>query len=167
MLRLKPIFIVFTILILGLLLYQGSWAYGGEDRNPRHRKTPKVKEIPPKPAPLSPADLRTGKGADVVDWSKFAYLQYVTASQFLCCSIMIFQSLNRLKSKADRVLMYPEAWGEVGDERWMKLPEEDRKLMEKAKDKFKVKLRPVGIIHAAGAESMSPHIAPPRKPSRY
>lgn len=42
-----------------------------------------------------------------IDWSEFAYIQYASDAEYLCNSVMIFESLNRLGSKADRVLMYP------------------------------------------------------------
>ncbi|KAK0738622.1 nucleotide-diphospho-sugar transferase [Schizothecium vesticola] len=42
------------------------------------------------------------------DWSRFAYVQYVTNSAYLCNSVMLFETLHRLgTSRADRVMMYP------------------------------------------------------------
>ncbi len=37
-----------------------------------------------------------------VNWSRFAYVQYVTNSAYLCNSVMLFETLHRLGSKADR-----------------------------------------------------------------
>lgn len=48
--------------------------------------------------------------ADVTDWSQFAYSQYVTNPDYLCNSVMAFEALDRLRSKATRVLMYPSEW---------------------------------------------------------
>ncbi|PGH02091.1 hypothetical protein AJ79_07728 [Helicocarpus griseus UAMH5409] len=42
-----------------------------------------------------------------IDWSRFAYAQYATNADYLCNSVMLFQGLDRLGSKADRMLMYP------------------------------------------------------------
>jgi hypothetical protein len=36
-----------------------------------------------------------------LNWSDFAYTQYVTNTNYLCNSVMLFESLHRLKSKAD------------------------------------------------------------------
>ncbi|THZ34429.1 hypothetical protein D6C88_10490, partial [Aureobasidium pullulans] len=36
-----------------------------------------------------------------VDWSRFAYSQYVTEKNYLCNSLMIFETLHRLGSKAE------------------------------------------------------------------
>lgn len=43
-----------------------------------------------------------------VDWSRYAYTQYVTNKEYLCNSVMIFETLHRLKAKAERVMMYPD-----------------------------------------------------------
>ena len=45
-----------------------------------------------------------------VDWSRYAYIQYATEKQYLCNSIMIFEALSRLGSKASRVMLYPAEW---------------------------------------------------------
>jgi hypothetical protein len=45
-----------------------------------------------------------------VDWSRFAYTQYVTTAAYLCNSVMAFEALKRLGSQADRVMMYPQGW---------------------------------------------------------
>lgn len=48
---------------------------------------------------------------DRVDWSRFAYSQYATSSAYLCNAVMVFDSLQRLGSRAERILFYPEGWG--------------------------------------------------------
>lgn len=47
---------------------------------------------------------------DGIDWSRFAYCQYVTDVEYLCNSLMMFEQLKRLGSKADRLLLYPSEW---------------------------------------------------------
>ncbi|OWP06376.1 glycosyltransferase family 8 protein [Marssonina coronariae] len=42
-----------------------------------------------------------------LDWSRFAYVQYVTDRNYLCNSVMLFEILHRLGSKPDRLMMYP------------------------------------------------------------
>jgi alpha-N-acetylglucosamine transferase len=41
-----------------------------------------------------------------VDWTKFAYSQYATNTDYLCNSLMIFEALRRLGSKSDGLLLH-------------------------------------------------------------
>ncbi|KAI1325004.1 glucose N-acetyltransferase [Xylariaceae sp. FL0255] len=85
-----------------------------------------------------------------INWSRFAYTQYVTNDNYLCNSVMIFETLFRLGAKADRVMMYPET---------MMKPDEtnpqtnDAKLLVKARDVYKVKLVPVAVQKRSGGDS--------------
>ncbi|KAM0556113.1 hypothetical protein ACHAPJ_006102, partial [Fusarium lateritium] len=85
--------------------------------------------------PWPPAKITTG-----VDWSRFAYTQYVTNSDYLCNSLMFFESLHRYSSHADRVMMVPS---------FMLEPEmvnsSDASLLNKARDKYNVKIVPITI----------------------
>lgn len=79
-----------------------------------------------------------------VDWSRYAYSQYATNSAYLCNAVMIFESLSRLGSKADRILLYPQEWDldiASGSDR-------DSQLLVKARDIYGVKLTPVEIPKA-------------------
>lgn len=84
-----------------------------------------------------------------VDWSRFAYTQYVTNKAYLCNSVMIFETLHRLGSKADRVMMYPEHMMNPAD---TNPSNEEGKLIAKARDKYNVKLQPVRVQSRAGAD---------------
>ncbi|KAI1130501.1 glucose N-acetyltransferase [Nemania abortiva] len=96
-----------------------------------------------------PAVVPAFDGASV-DWSKYAYTQYVTNKDYLCNSVMIFETLHRLKAKADRVMMYPEN---------MMSPTEtdpssnEAKLLVKARDQYGVKLVPVSVQRRAGGDA--------------
>ncbi|GAP86298.1 putative glucose N-acetyltransferase [Rosellinia necatrix] len=85
-----------------------------------------------------------------VDWSRYAYTQYVTNSEYLCNSVMIFETLYRLKAKADRVMMYPDT---------MMSPTEtnptshEAKLLAKARDQYGVKLVPISVQRRAGGDA--------------
>ncbi|TRX98106.1 hypothetical protein FHL15_000751 [Xylaria flabelliformis] len=85
-----------------------------------------------------------------VDWSRYAYTQYVTNKEYLCNSVMIFETLYRLKAKAERVMMYPDN---------MMSPTEtnpqsnEAKLLVKARDQYGVKLVPVSIQRRAGGDA--------------
>ncbi|THX74408.1 nucleotide-diphospho-sugar transferase [Aureobasidium pullulans] len=78
-----------------------------------------------------------------VDWSRFAYSQYVTEKNYLCNSLMIFETLHRLGSKAERLMMYPEQWSLESD-----TPE--TKLLQQARDNYNVKLVPIHVQRFAG-----------------
>lgn len=45
-----------------------------------------------------------------IDWSRFAYVQYVTSPEYLCNALMLFTSLRDLNTKASLVLLYPSNW---------------------------------------------------------
>jgi hypothetical protein len=87
-----------------------------------------------------------------LEWSRFAYSQYTTDTQTLCNALMVFESLHKLGSKADRVLLYPQEWTVKRDDRtaW---------LMQLAQQKFGVKLQAVELLGAgpdADGEAESP-----------
>lgn len=85
-----------------------------------------------------------------VNWSKFAYTQYVTNQAYLCNSVMIFETLFRLGSKADRVMMYP---GNMMDPAATTGDTDEQRLLIKARDVYKVKLVPVDVQRRAGGDS--------------
>lgn len=98
-------------------------------------------------APAAPPPVIPSPGQEV-DWSRFAYTQYVTNSEYLCNSVMIFESLHRLGSRADRVMMYPSRMLEKGEDATT-----DARLLVKARDEYKVKLVPITVQHRQGADS--------------
>jgi alpha-N-acetylglucosamine transferase len=82
---------------------------------------------------------------DSVNWSGFAYVQYVTNQNHLCNSLMMFEALHRFGAKADRIMMFPEDWH-------VPLPEEESidisiesKLLAQARDLYQAKLVPIKI----------------------
>jgi hypothetical protein len=95
--------------------------------------------------PSTVLDKGSKKKSDA-DWSRFAYTQYVTSSEYLCNAIMLLQKLHHLKSRADRVLMYPEEMlpdPEDRDDRGLY----DAELIIKARDEYGVKLVPIEVQH--------------------
>lgn len=79
-----------------------------------------------------------------VDWSRFAYTQYATNAPYLCNSIMLFEILHRLGSKAERLLMYPSGFkisspGSDGESK-------ESLLLRKARDEYHVKLSPIEVV---------------------
>lgn len=93
------------------------------------------------------------KPADPMDWSLYAYSQYVTDDASMCNAFMVFESLDRLGSKAQRVLMYPEEWDDNHDDQ----PDRSRQLLLSARRQYGVKLRPVQLLGVDGP------VSPPSK----
>lgn len=87
---------------------------------------------------------------DTTDWSKFAYTQYVTNTAYLCNSVMLFEILHRLGSKADRLMMYPESF--AADENSDTV---ESRLLLKAKNEYNVKLQPIKVQSRLGGDCMS------------
>ncbi|KAJ3572677.1 hypothetical protein NPX13_g4967 [Xylaria arbuscula] len=85
-----------------------------------------------------------------VDWSQYAYTQYVTNKEYLCNSVMIFETLYRLKAKADRVMMYPDA---MMDPTETNPTSHEAKLLVKARDQYGVKLVPVSVQRRTGGDA--------------
>ena len=72
------------------------------------------------------------------DWSDFAYVQYVTNLPYLCNSVMLFESLHRLGSKADRLLMYPEEMDLTDGS-------DEGRLLKKVQNEYNAVLQPIEI----------------------
>jgi hypothetical protein len=75
-----------------------------------------------------------------IDWFRFAYVQYVTNTAYLCNSVMLFETLSRLQSKADRLLMYPSEFSMDSDG-----TSTESRLLRKARDEYNVKLMPIEV----------------------
>jgi hypothetical protein len=78
---------------------------------------------------------------DAIDWSRYAYSQYVTDSSYLCNAVMVFEALDRVGSRADRILFYPEEW----DTEVQHVRDRDSQLLLLARDKYKVQLEPIQL----------------------
>ncbi|PYI36775.1 nucleotide-diphospho-sugar transferase [Aspergillus indologenus CBS 114.80] len=81
-----------------------------------------------------------------VDWSRFAYTQYVTNTAYLCNSVMLFETLHRLGSRADRLMMYPSEYSIEDDS-------VQAKWLRKARDEYGVKLAPIEVQSRTSADS--------------
>ena len=101
-------------------------------------------------------ELEPERDETQVNWSHFAYLQYITAAEHACNSVMVFEALHRLGSKAQRVLLYPQDWGDVNSVNWApssSLDRETRKILLKTRDEYHVILKPVDLIRQEGQDS--------------
>ncbi|KAI9147821.1 Glucose N-acetyltransferase 1 [Paramyrothecium foliicola] len=137
--------LVSIVVILG---YHGSW----------------VSDLPAPIAQSLPDLLTTAPASETepkpdVDWSLFAYTQYVTNSAYLCNSVMFFEALHRYGSKADRVMMYPADLANRED-----VSSPDARLIAKARDQYSVKLVPIKLqrkdnVDAAWSDSFTKLLA--------
>lgn len=84
-----------------------------------------------------------------VDWSRFAYIQYATNPAYLCNSVMVFEILHRLNSKADRLLMYPSDYELDGDS---ETESSNSQLLRKARDQYDVKLKAIAVQRRNSAD---------------
>lgn len=91
-----------------------------------------------------------------VDWSRFAYTQYVTNSEYLCNAVMIFETLHRLGSKPDRVMMYPSHMlrDSANDHNINQRQGDEDRLLRKARDEYNVKLVPIHRLNNDGTQSV-------------
>ncbi|KAF2803630.1 uncharacterized protein BDZ99DRAFT_576105 [Mytilinidion resinicola] len=58
----------------------------------------------------SDADFHEYIGQQTIDWSRLGYVQVVKEHVELCSAMMVFADLNRLRSPAKRILLFPRAW---------------------------------------------------------
>ncbi|KAI9927306.1 hypothetical protein ASPWEDRAFT_122416 [Aspergillus wentii DTO 134E9] len=89
----------------------------------------------PKPPPLP--HIRY----DLVDWSRYAYSQYATSESYLCNAVMVLEALDRLGSRADRILFYPESW----DTEVSSAGDRSSQLLVMAREKYKALLIPIDV----------------------
>ena len=81
----------------------------------------------------------------VLPWSKLAYVQVVRERSELCNSIMFFGELQRLKSPARRILVFPPDWASptTAETDENTAVETTKRLLRLAARRFGVKLHPV------------------------
>ncbi|KAL9105936.1 MAG: hypothetical protein Q9227_008960 [Pyrenula ochraceoflavens] len=80
-----------------------------------------------------------------VDYTQFAYVQYVTNPAYLCNSLMIFESLNSAGSQAHRLMMFPRGWSIDESD-----TSQESRLLRKARDEYDVELVPIDVQRKSG-----------------
>ena len=85
---------------------------------------------------------------DSIDWSRFAYVQYVTNLPYLCNSVMLFEALYRLGCMPDRLMMYPDHFS-------LEDNSTEAILLRKARDEYKVILKPIEVQRRGGNDRKS------------
>ncbi|KAK5119183.1 hypothetical protein LTR85_007797 [Meristemomyces frigidus] len=89
---------------------------------------------------------KAGLPSSGTDWSRYAYVSYATDDHNMCNAFMVFEALDRLGSKADRVLLHNPEWASVaqgGQDR-------NSQLMTLAAKQYNVKLKPVRLLDERG-----------------
>ncbi|KXH46224.1 glucose N-acetyltransferase [Colletotrichum nymphaeae SA-01] len=128
-----------ALTIIGLLLLLGVGVYNRD-------------QIEAIRAAYSPSQHDESLDVKSIDWSRFAYVQYVTNKDYLCNSVMFFERLQHLESKADRVLMYPSVMLSDPHEKEHEGSSDDDKLLILAREKYNVKLDPISVQHRTGSD---------------
>lgn len=81
-----------------------------------------------------------------VRWSRYAYSLYATDEHNLCNALMVFESLQKAGSKADRVLLHNPQWSTTAQGGRGRNSE----LLTMAAKRLRVKLRPVQLLDERG-----------------
>lgn len=108
----------------------------------------------PSPTQPSPPPAYASPNTDPVDWSRFAYTQYVTNTDYLCNSVMLFERLHALGAKADFLIMHPSRMQDKSED-GSDDNSTDSRLLKKASEEFGVKLKPVEMLHGGGRDCES------------
>ena len=130
-----------TFIGLGFIIVTGTILTLGSTTNVRNHISKAWPSRPSYEVITEPAQVSDG-----VDWSQFAYTQYVTDLAYLCNSVMHFERLHRFGSKADRVMMYPHTFSTEDESK-------EAQLLRKSRDEYNVKLRPVDVQHKSNVGS--------------
>jgi hypothetical protein len=82
-----------------------------------------------------------------INWNKLGYVQVVKEHVELCSALMIFADLNRLKSPAKRILLFPSTWlhDEEGEQVYPAVGT-SRRLLRAAARRYGVVLMPMQTI---------------------
>ncbi|KAG9257776.1 nucleotide-diphospho-sugar transferase [Emericellopsis atlantica] len=121
---------------------------GTEDAEPDEAPQPPLR---PEESPTPRPDTKVSFAVpDDFDWSRFAYVQYVTDPAYLCNSLLIFESLARLGSKPARLMLYPTHMLPSPDA--PSAENLDGKLLIKAREEYNVTLKPIMIQHKDGED---------------
>lgn len=86
-------------------------------------------------------DAPKGNFGNEIEWSRFAYIQYATDKYYLCNSVLMFEALDRLGSRADRVLLYPAEFLKSESD-----SSEESVLLRLVRDRYEVKLKPIKML---------------------
>lgn len=136
--RFRPARSVLTVVgLVCLLVVFISWPSSGSSGAPPSVIV-KAKEDPPPAAMMPPAKKGQCEGMGC-----FAYSHTAGHVSYLCNALMMFESLHRLGSAADRVMLHNQEWKE-GSNTFA------GRMLAKAKNEYGVKLIPIKINAVEG-----------------
>lgn len=82
-----------------------------------------------------------------IDWTRLAHIQLVTSHHEVCNAIMILADLQKMRSPARRVLLFPQSWAEekqaAKGEPSDPYLDSTRRLMRMAARRYHIELRPI------------------------
>ncbi|KAK6433682.1 hypothetical protein LTR95_010135 [Oleoguttula sp. CCFEE 5521] len=90
--------------------------------------------------------LLSGRQESAVDWKRFAYSLYATDSHSLCNAILVMDSMRRLGTKANTVLLYPQQWDTTVHSKM----DRTSQLLGMARDTYKAQLYPIQLLGENG-----------------
>ena len=101
-----------------------------------------------------------------LDWSRLAYVQMVKSRVELCSAVMMLGDLHRMRSPAQKILLFPRAWlKEAEDDRWDPERDTTRRLLKTAALRYGVALMPMGtFMDGADGEYKGIPYLPPTLP---
>lgn len=82
----------------------------GEGKEEPKQESKEESKQESKEQPKNKPDTHEPVPPSSVDWSHYAYAQYVTNALYLCNSVMLFEGLHRHGCQADKLLLYPARW---------------------------------------------------------
>jgi hypothetical protein len=112
-----------------------------------------------------PGSLDTKKRLEGLDWERLGYVTYVTHKDVLCNAVMLFADLQRLGSKAKRIMMIPDTEEFKTEDYSSRSAEEDqvvKRLLKEAEGEYGVVLVRVRVVRKelSFSTSFSPHFFP-------
>lgn len=90
-----------------------------------------------------------------IDWKRLGYVQMVTDHREVCTAVMHFADLNRDKSPATRILLFPRSWIEENEDEVDPYLDTSRRLLRAAVRRYKVVLRPFDPVIKGDYDSAS------------
>lgn len=89
-----------------------------------------------------------------IDWSRYAYVFHADTPEYLCNALMMLSELEDLKSRAARVLIYPDTWDVNAIDEYDEAYDltSNARLLQKAYNKYNVTLQPTESLYKAHAK---------------
>ncbi|SMQ53929.1 unnamed protein product [Zymoseptoria tritici ST99CH_3D7] len=137
--------VALLLLMLWFALSRSSLLYRRNIHFPRHPWSIRTKHHSNTPPP-------PGK-----TWNEFAYATYATDSDYLCNSLMLLETLHRLGSQPERLLLYPRTWDSLPTDSI------ESRLLVQARDLYSAVLQPIDLQEVSSISAASTWMHSPTK----